>query len=31
MDEVFSSHPGLTNQPIGHPDIEGFMDGNSFA
>jgi hypothetical protein len=21
----------LTNQPIGHPDIEGFMDGNSFA
>jgi hypothetical protein len=22
MDEVFSNWPGLTNQPISHPDIE---------
>jgi hypothetical protein len=29
MDEVFSSQPGLTNQPISHPDIEYFMDGTS--
>jgi hypothetical protein len=31
MDEVFSSQPGLTNQPISHLDLEGFMDGNSFV
>jgi hypothetical protein len=31
MDEVFSSWPGLTNQPISHVDIEYFMDGNSFV
>jgi hypothetical protein len=28
---VFSSQLGLTNQPISHPDIEYFMDGNSFV
>jgi hypothetical protein len=31
MDEVFSSWPGLTNQPISHPDVEYFTDGNSFV
>jgi hypothetical protein len=31
MDEVFSSHPGLINQPISHPEIEYWMDGNSFV
>jgi hypothetical protein len=31
MDEVFSSQPGLTNQPISHLDIEYFTDGNSFV
>jgi hypothetical protein len=31
MDEVFSSWPGLTNQAISHPDVEYFMDGNSFV
>jgi hypothetical protein len=31
MDEVFSSRPGLTNQPISHLDAEYFMDGNSFV
>jgi hypothetical protein len=31
MDEVFPSQPGLTNQPIIHPDIKCFMDGNSFV
>jgi hypothetical protein len=36
MDEVFSSQPGLTNQLIisptsTHPDIEYFMDGQSFV
>jgi hypothetical protein len=30
MDEIFFHQPGLTNQPISHPDIEYFMDGNSF-
>jgi hypothetical protein len=28
---VFSSWPDLTNQPISHPDIEFFMDGNNFV
>jgi hypothetical protein len=31
MDEIFSSRPGLTNQPISHPDTEYFIDGNSFV
>jgi hypothetical protein len=31
MDEVFSSWTGLANQPISHPDVECFMDGNSFV
>jgi hypothetical protein len=31
MDEVFSSWPDLTNQPISHPDIEYFMDGSNFV
>jgi hypothetical protein len=31
IDEVFSSQPGLTNQPIHYLDIEYFMDGNSFV
>jgi hypothetical protein len=31
MDEVFSSQPDLTNQPIGNPDIEYFTDGSSFV
>jgi hypothetical protein len=31
MDEVFSSWPDLTNQPISHLDIEYFTDGNSFV
>jgi hypothetical protein len=31
MDEVFSSRPGLTNQPISYLDVEYFMDGNSFV
>jgi hypothetical protein len=28
MDEVLSSCPGLTNQPISHPDAVYFMGGN---
>jgi hypothetical protein len=31
MDEVFSSRPDLTNQPICNLDIEYFTDGSSFA
>jgi hypothetical protein len=31
MDEVFSSWPDLTGQPIGHPNIKYFTDGNSFV
>jgi hypothetical protein len=31
MDEVFSSWPSLTNQPISLPDVQYFMDGNSFV
>jgi hypothetical protein len=31
MDELFSSWPGLTNQPVSHLDIECFTDGNSFV
>jgi hypothetical protein len=31
MDEVFSSWPGLINQPISHPDVDCFTDGNSFV
>jgi hypothetical protein len=30
MDEVFSSWSDLTDQPIGHLDIEYFIDGSSF-
>jgi hypothetical protein len=28
---VFSSWPDLTNQPISHPGIGYFMNGNSFV
>jgi hypothetical protein len=31
MDEVFSSWPDLTDQPISHLDIEYFTDGSSFV
>jgi hypothetical protein len=31
MDEVFSSWPDLTDQPISHPDVEYIMDGSSFV
>jgi hypothetical protein len=31
MDEVFSSQPDLTDQPISHPDVESFTDGSSFV
>jgi hypothetical protein len=31
MDEVFSSRPALTNQPISLPDVQYFTDGNSFV
>jgi hypothetical protein len=31
MDEVLSSQPGLTNQPINHPDVEYCSDGSSFV
>jgi ribonuclease HI len=31
MDEVFSSWPDLTNQPIGNLDIDYFTDGSSFV
>jgi hypothetical protein len=31
MDEMFSSWPDLTDQPISHPDIEYFTYGRSFA
>jgi ribonuclease HI len=31
IDEVFSSQPDLTDQPIGHPDIEYTTDGSSFV
>jgi ribonuclease HI len=31
MDEVFSSQPDLTDQPISHLDTEYFMDGSSFV
>jgi hypothetical protein len=31
MDEVFSSQLDLTDQPIGHQDIEYFTDSNSFV
>jgi hypothetical protein len=30
MNEVLSSQPDLTNQPIGNPDFEYFTDGSSF-
>jgi hypothetical protein len=29
MDEVFSSQPGLINQPIGHLDVKYFTDDSS--
>jgi hypothetical protein len=29
--DVFSSWPDLTDQSIGHPDIEYFTDGSSFT
>jgi hypothetical protein len=31
LDEVFSSQPDLTNQHIGHLDVEYFTDGGSFV
>jgi hypothetical protein len=31
MDEVFSSQPGLTHQPISHPDVEYFTYGKNFV
>jgi ribonuclease HI len=31
MDEVFSSWPDLTNQPISNLDVEYFIDGSSFV
>jgi hypothetical protein len=31
VDEVFSSWPDLTNQPIGNPDVDYFTDGSSFV
>jgi hypothetical protein len=31
MDEVFSSQPDITDQPVSYPDIEYFTDGNSFV
>jgi hypothetical protein len=31
IDEVFSSQPDLTDQSIGHLDIEYFTNGSSFA
>jgi hypothetical protein len=31
MDEVFSSQPGLTNQPNSHADIEYLTDDNNFV
>jgi hypothetical protein len=31
MDEVFSSQPDLTDEPISHPDIDYFTDGSSFV
>jgi hypothetical protein len=31
MDEVFSSWPDLTNQPISNPDVEYFTDDSSFV
>jgi hypothetical protein len=31
MDEVFSSKPDLTDQPISHLDVEHFTDGSSFV
>jgi ribonuclease HI len=31
MDEVFSSQPDLTNQPVGHLDVDCFTDGSSFV
>jgi hypothetical protein len=30
MDEVFLSQPDLTDQPIGHLDVEYFIEGSSF-
>jgi hypothetical protein len=29
MDEVFFSQPDMTSQPISHPVVEYFMDGNN--
>jgi ribonuclease HI len=31
MDEMFSSQPNLTDQPITHPDVVHFTDGRSFV
>jgi hypothetical protein len=31
MDEVFSSHPDLTDQSISDLDVEYFTDGSSFV
>jgi hypothetical protein len=31
MDEVFSSQPDFTDEPISHQDVEYFTDGSSFV
>jgi ribonuclease HI len=31
IDEVFSSQPDLTDQPVSYPDVEYFTDGSSFV
>jgi hypothetical protein len=31
IDEVFSSQPDLTNQPISHLDVKYFTDGSNFV
>jgi ribonuclease HI len=31
MDEVFSSRPDLSDQPISNPDVEYFTDGSTFV
>jgi ribonuclease HI len=31
MDEVFLSHPDLTDQPVGNPDVKYFTDGSSIV
>jgi hypothetical protein len=31
MDEVFSSWPDLTDQPVSHPNVEYFTEDSSFV